>query len=623
MKKVFQFIYRVFRCIRESIINLVFFLFILLCFSIVGIVSSLKQPSEGMAKFKEGALVLNLDGYLADNRDEYADLYRLLESEFRKNEAVKYSIFDVADAIKQAGNDPQIKGLVLDLDKLRSADYPALSYLGELIQAFKLTQKPVIAVGSRYSQTQYYLASFADKIYLNKAGSVDLQGLNYSSLYFKSMLNKIEAEPYIFRVGTYKSAVEPLIRDDMSPEAKQNARLWLNAMWENVRETMAENRKLTSGQILPEINKLLELRKTIKVNDADFALKQGLVTEVKSSNEIRTELAKLFGEDKKQGFKSIGYDDYATTLDDRFDTHSKNKIAVVNVEGEITMGKSLENTAGAETIVKQLRQVQEDEAVRGLILRINSPGGSAVASELIRQEVEAVQKKGLPVVASMGSMAASGGYWIAATSNAIVADPNTLTGSIGIFGVLFNLEKTAKNLGIQEDSINTSPLAAISGLKPLTSEQSELIQLNIEQGYEEFLGLVSRGRNMTKQEVDKLAQGQVWLGTAAKEKGLVDKLGTFDTAVTVIANDFINKIRAEQGEQPFENLTTEWFIERDNSLFAELSRSFSTKMQLKLANWFNLPFNMNHKTQQAVDFFAKFTDPKHSYLYCLNCGEVK
>lgn len=622
MLKIFKAFYQIFRCVRETVMSLFFILFIFVAAAIVGLVNTFnaKQPSDALVHFDKGALILDLNGYLADNREEYADFYRLIESEMDNEQPKKYSTFDIVDALKNAQTDPRITGLVLELDKFEGGDYPSLAYLGKSIAEFKTSGKPVIAIGSSYSQSQYYLASFADQIYLNRAGAVELQGLNYSNLYFKSLFDKIEAKPYIFRVGTYKSAVEPLIRDEMSEEAKQNAKGWLEPMWKNLQQGIADNRQIDVGKILPEIDRLLALRKQHKGNEATFALQQGLINEVKTRAEMRQLLVEKFGKDEENDFKSIRYDDYATDLPDRFNSKAPNKIAVINIEGEITMGESLEDTAGADTLIRQLQRVRQDKTVRGLILRINSPGGSALASELIRQEVEAIQQAGIPVVSSMGGMAASGGYWIAATSDAIVADPNTLTGSIGIFGVLFNFEKTAQNLGVREDGISTSPLAEISGLKPLSSHQSELIQMSVEQGYREFLDLVSRGRKIDLAKVDQIAQGQVWLGQKAQSLGLVDQLGNFDDTLALLGN-LINRKLKEQNKPEIETFTPQWFTEQDESLFGEISRSLNAKAKLNLASWLNLP--LVQRTQQTADFFTKFNDPKNQYLYCFTCGTVR
>lgn len=616
--KFFKLLYQIFRGIREFVLSLFFVLFVMVCFAVTSLFTNSKSTKPVA---QEGLLTLRLNGYLADNQDEYGNFYRLLGAELNnREEPQKYSSFDVALAIEQAAQDSKITGLMLDLGKLQEADYPSLSYLGNKISDFKKSGKPVVAVGILYSQAQYYLASFADQIYLNEAGAVDIHGLNYSTLYFKSLFDKIEAKPEIFRVGTYKSAVEPLIRNDMSPEAKQNASLWLNTMWQQVRSNISENRDIPTENVLPEMPKLLTLYKQANGVESQYAFNQKLVTHlVQGEESIKQALREDF-EFSDQAMQAVEFEDYFATLPDRFNRKAKEKIAVVNVEGEITMGESTDTTAGAETIVKILKKVKESDEVKGLILRINSPGGSAVASELIRQQVQEIQAAGKPVVASMGGMAASGGYWIAATSDKIVADPNTLTGSIGIFGVMFNLEQTAKNLGVREDGIATSQLANISGLKPLTAEQRSLIQLTIENGYDRFLQLVSAGREISKADVDKIAQGQVWLGTTAKEKGLVDELGDFDTALAVITK-LLHSTQESDSPTLVPQFVPQWFSEEDDSFFAELSRNMKAGVQIKLGDWLDLP--VAKQAQRSVEAMAKFNDPKNAYLYCLACGTVR
>ena len=610
---MFKTLYQIFRMIREFVLSLFFVVFVMICF----VFTSLFTSSNHTPPIKSGFLTLRLNGYLADNPEEYGDLYRLLNSELNhQQEPQKYSTFDIALAIEQAANDSRIEGIVLDLGKLQDADYPALTYLGNKLKNFRKENKPIVAVGVLYSQAQYYLASFANKIYLNQAGAVDIHGLSYTPLYFKSLFDKIEAKPEIFRVGTYKSAVEPLIRDNMSPEAKGNASLWLSAMWSQVSETISENRQIAKEAVLPDLPILLKRYQEVSGNDAQYALKQGLVNQLFSGEEaLKRQLRDDFKLPEKHEPNFIELEDYLTEIPDRFEETHENKIAVVTVEGEITMGESTEDTAGSETIVKTLQRVKEDKYVKGLILRINSPGGSAVASELIRQAVNEVQASGKPVVASMGGMAASGGYWIAATSDKIVADANTLTGSIGIFGVMFNFEQTAKNLGIREDGIATSKLANISGLKPLSEEQRRLIQLNIENGYQQFLRLVSQGRGMTEEDVDYIAQGQVWIGKDAYQSGLVDELGDFDFAVNLLHQMIISRNEENAPKK------VQWFTAEDNSFFGELSRNMKQNAQYQLASLFDLP--VAKQAKQATDVMKKFNDPKNSYLYCLACAKVR
>ncbi|MEG9482696.1 signal peptide peptidase SppA [Mannheimia sp. HC-2023] len=617
MLNMLKAIYKMFRCIRECVINLFFILFILFLVPVVGFIASSQNTQKPV--FTQGALRLNLDGYLVDNREEFTDFYRLLQSELGGAEPFKISTFDVVQAISKAKNDPQITGLVLDLHNLQNADFSSLDFIGNEINSFKESGKPVIAIGEQYSQKQYYLASFADEIYLNKAGSVELQGLSYSNTYFKTLLDKIEAEPHIFRVGTYKSAVEPFMRDDMSEEAKQNARGWLNGTWQQTVEMIAHNRKIEPTEINLSAENYIEKYKAAKGDDAQFALNQKWVTQLASNQESKAKLIEKFGENSEGAYNHIEFSDYELELNDRFADINAPKIAVVNVEGAIMTGESDQSGVGSETIVKLLQEARADKNVEGLILRINSPGGSAVASELIRQEVEAFQKEGKPVVASMGGTAASGGYWIAATSDKIIASPNTITGSIGIFGLAVTFEKTAKNLGVSEDGIATSALAEPIGLKSLPKEQGEVLQIGIENGYDRFLELVSRGRNMPKEAVDKVAQGQVWLGSDALKHGLVDELGNFNVAFVTLS-DLINQKREAQSKAKVERFGLQWFAEQDDSLFGTLARDFKTQLQVSLTNWLDLP--VLKQSQKQMEILSRFNDPKQMYLYCLNCGKV-
>lgn len=619
MSGLLRGIYRIFCIIREFVVSLFFILFVLLCFALISLFQEQKQNEQ--PPFQQGALMLNLDGYLADNRDEQSELYRQLQSELgNSTDPFKISTFDVVQAIHYAQNDDRITGLVLELGYFDGGDQASLSFIGEALEAFKESGKPVIAIGEYYSQQQYFLASFADKIFLNKAGFVELTGLSYSTLYFKSLLEKIEAKPHIFRVGSYKSAVEPFIRDDMSPEAKQNASQWLNTLWKNFSEQVAKNREIEAENVVPPVADYLRKYREVKGDDAQYAFNQRLVTQLATSDEIQRALVAEFGEDSDGSYQRIDFFSYAEQLPDRFSSDSANKIAVINIEGEIVFGHSDEHTAGSDTIIPLLRQARLDDEVKGVILRINSPGGSAIASELIRQEAEAVQKAGKPVVASMGGMAASGGYWIAATSDYIVADPSTITGSIGIFGLAVTFENSAKKLGISEDGVATSVLANQSEFKTLPKEQGEMLQISIENGYQRFLELVSRGRNLPINEVDKLAQGQVWLGSKAHSLGLVDELGDFNTAYSTIVQ-LINAERLASHQPEIETLNVQWLTEPKEDFLESVLGSFKQQISLQLAKQLHLP--LAQKLQEPLGLLSRFNDPKQTYLYCLNCGTVK
>ncbi|WGE33224.1 signal peptide peptidase SppA [Actinobacillus genomosp. 1] len=618
MLKILKGIYQIFRCVREFVMSLFFIIFVLICFAFLALINEENSSTKHTNFVEKGALTLNLDGYLADNHDEYGDFHRLVQAELGNSEPIKISTFDVVRAIGKAAKDDRITGLVLDLAYFQGGDSASLQFIGNEINEFKKSGKPVIAIGEQYSQSQYYLASFADKIYLNKAGFVDIHALSYSNIYFKTLLDKIEAEPHIFRVGTYKSAVEPFIRDDMSPEAKQNAQTWLTSIWRNIRQDIAQNRQIPTDQVLLDSQTYIEKYRQLKGDDAQYALSQKLVTDLATNAQIQTALIEQFGKDKEGHYNSIDYFDYAMELNDRFDVQAEHKIAVVNVEGQIISGESDASSAGSDTIVKLLRKAREDEHVRGVILRVNSPGGSALASEIIRQEVEEIQKAGKPVVASMGGMAASGGYWISVTSDKIIASPTTITGSIGIFGLAASFEKTAKNLGVTEDGISLSPFTSSSPLKTLPKEQAEVIQISIENGYDRFLELVSRGRNMSKQAVDTIAQGQVWSGEDALKHGLVDELGDFTRAYSVVT-ELVNQKRKANNETEIEHFRSQWIIDSDDSLLGSFLKG--SKLKLQLGTLLGLPIAT--QAEQSLELLQKFNDPKHTYLYCLSCGTIK
>ncbi|HHF3699125.1 TPA: signal peptide peptidase SppA, partial [Haemophilus influenzae] len=566
----------------------------------------------------DGALLLNLDGYLADNRDETLRWQDALSELNGEHVPRKISTFDVVFAIQQAEDDPKIKGLVLDLNYFEGADLPALDFIGGAISHFKDAGKPVIAYADNYSQGQYYLASFADEIYLNSIGSVDIHGLSQENLYFKEMLDKLAVTPHIFRVGTYKSAVEPFLRNDMSAEAKANMQRWLGEMWNNYVLSVSENRNIKKDNILPNAKQYLAELKALKGNSTAYAQQRGLVTDVVTRLDLDKKLAALFGKGSDGKVNLIEFDDYLTQLPDRLEHYNvPNKIAVVNVEGTIIDGESDEENSGGDTIARILRKAHDDNSVKAVILRVNSPGGSAFASEIIRQETENLQKIGKPVIVSMGAMAASGGYWISSTADYIIADANTITGSIGIFAMFPTFENSIKKIGVHADGVSTTELANTSAFSPLAKPVQDIYQTEIEHGYDRFLEIVSKGRQLSKTQVDKLAQGQVWLGSDAFQNGLVDEIGSFNEAVNK-AEQLVNQ-RQDTAVQDF---SVEWFTDDNVSLISTLLRDTKKGAQEQLAKWLGLPAPIQ-KLQKELNVLTKFNDPKGQYLYCLNCGKVQ
>ena len=609
--------------IRDCVMNLVFLLFVLLLGAILSL-SSYMDGEKVELVGEQGALLLNLDGYLADNRDSQPEWERALQELDNQHVPGKISTFDVVYAIEQAANDERIKGLVLDLNYFEGADIPALEYVGESLKNFKKTEKPVIAFSDNYTQAQYLLASYADEIYLNPRGSVFIQGLAAQNLYFKEMLDKLEVTPHVFRVGTYKSAVEPFLRNDMSPEARRNLQQWLSGMWTNYKDIIATNRKIDQNSVLPDAKTFLKELKALKGDSTAYVEKRKLVTQLASRSELDKKLIELFGSNKDDEPKLLTFNRYLKALPDRMlSEDSEHKIAVVNVEGVIVDGESYQDEVGGNTVSRLLSEANADKDVKAVVLRVNSPGGSAFASEVIRQEVDALQKAGKPVVVSMGSMAASGGYWISSTADYIVADKNTIPGSIGIFALFPTFEKTVKKWGIYSDGVATSELSDVSLLRPLSSELNDVFQMEIEYGYDEFLSVVSKGRKLSKEEVDKIAQGQVWLGQDAYKNKLVDELGNFDTALNK-AIELANAKLAD--DQKSDDYSVEWFVDEDdstlNKLMSGLRGSVKSLVKSTVDETIGLPKEAA-QIKQSLGVLTKFNDPKGQYLYCLNCGRIK
>ena len=621
----FKYIWRALNFIRDLVMNIVFLIFVLVLLSVIGIVIGVNKQDKVALNGDQGALFLNLDGYLADNRDEQSDLKNLLKELDNQNIPQQYSTFDVVYAIDSASQDDRIRGLVLDLNFFQGGDLPALEYVGEAIENFKESGKQVIAYADNYNQAQYFLASYADEIYMNPIGAVAIEGLAQENLYYKDMLDKLEVNPHVFRVGAYKSAVEPYLRNDMSDEAKANLQRWLNVMWNNYKQQVAENRDIKQSAVAPDAQTYLTELKALKGDTTAYVKQRKLVTSVMDRFNFDKKLTALFGEDKDHQPKMVNYDSYLAALPDRMSGDTENKIAVVNVEGAIIDGESDEDNVGGDTIAKLLRQAYDDKKVKGVVLRVNSPGGSAFASEVIRQELTHLQQAGKPVVVSMGGMAASGGYWISSTADYIVADKNTITGSIGIFAVLPTFEKTIKKIGVTADGVKTSDLTLGSLFSPLSSPLNDIIQLEIEHGYDQFLTKVSEGRHLTKEQVDSIAQGQVWLGSEALERKLVDELGTLDTALGK-AIELVNEKRAEKDKLDEGTFSVEWIVDEERSFLKKMLHGYKgdTKAwaQSLVVESVGLPKEFTRLTKQ-LGALNSFNDPKGQYLYCLTCGSVK
>ncbi|EBB6339838.1 signal peptide peptidase SppA [Salmonella enterica] len=607
----FKWTWRVLNFVREMVLNL-FFIFLVLVG--VGIWMQIGNGSNS-EQTARGALLLDISGVIVDKPSTNHRLGALGRQLFgaSSDRLQENSLFDIVNAIRQAKDDRNITGIVLDLKNFTGADQPSMRYIGKALREFRDSGKPVFAVGENYSQGQYYLASFANKIWLSPQGQVDLHGFATNGLYYKTLLDKLKVSTHVFRVGTYKSAVEPFIRDDMSPAAREADSRWIGELWQNYLHTVSANRQISPQQLFPGAQAIIDGLTSVGGDTAKYALDHKLVDALASSADVEKALTKQFGWSKTENnYRAISYYDYS--LKTPADTGGT--IAVIFANGAIMDGEETLGNVGGDTTASQIRDARLDPKVKAIVLRVNSPGGSVNASEVIRAELAAARAAGKPVVVSMGGMAASGGYWISTPANYIVASPSTLTGSIGIFGVINTVENSLSSIGVHSDGVSTSPLADISMTKALSPEVQQMMQLSIEYGYKRFITLVADARKRTPEQIDKIAQGHVWTGEDAKANGLVDSLGDFDDAVAKAAE--LAKLK-------------QWHLDyyQDEPTVLDMvmdSMTGSVRAMLPEAIQAMLPaplVSAANTVKAEGDKLAAFNDPQNRYAFCLTCANVR
>ncbi|EAS8521194.1 signal peptide peptidase SppA [Salmonella enterica] len=606
----FKWTWRVLNFVREMVLNL-FFIFLVLVG--VGIWMQIGNGSNS-EQTARGALLLDISGVIVDKPSTNHRLGALGRQLFgaSSDRLQENSLFDIVNAIRQAKDDRNITGIVLDLKNFTGADQPSMRYIGKALREFRDSGKPVFAVGENYSQGQYYLASFANKIWLSPQGQVDLHGFATNGLYYKTLLDKLKVSTHVFRVGTYKSAVEPFIRDDMSPAAREADSRWIE-LWQNYLHTVSANRQISPQQLFPGAQAIIDGLTSVGGDTAKYALDHKLVDALASSADVEKALTKQFGWSKTENnYRAISYYDYS--LKTPADTGGT--IAVIFANGAIMDGEETPGNVGGDTTASQIRDARLDPKVKAIVLRVNSPGGSVNASEVIRAELAAARAAGKPVVVSMGGMAASGGYWISTPANYIVASPSTLTGSIGIFGVINTVENSLSSIGVHSDGVSTSPLADISMTKALSPEVQQMMQLSIEYGYKRFITLVADARKRTPEQIDKIAQGHVWTGEDAKANGLVDSLGDFDDAVAKAAE--LAKLKQWHLDY-YQDEPTVLDMVMDSmtgSVRAMLPETIQAMLPAPLVSAANT-------VKAEGDKLAAFNDPQNRYAFCLTCANVR
>jgi protease-4 len=512
------------------------FLHLVLMLVIFGFVLALLHTSIPTVP-KSAALVIAPEGELVEQLS--SDPVRRAVGEASGGPAPETLLKDVIEAIQAAKSDSRIKLIVLDLGELAPSGLSKLQEIGAALRDFRAAGKRVVAAADSLDQTQYYLAAQAGEVYLDPLGSVDIDGFSYYRMFFKDAIDKLGVDVNVFRAGTFKSYTDQYSRSDMSDTEREESSVWLNSLWNAYQLDVTRARSLPPTALADYVNQMRDALAAVNGDAAKLAQQRGLVTGLKSRRKLGDELKALVGEDTDtHSFNSVGMSQYLAAMRPKhmLKSRSDSKVAVIVASGEILTGRQPPGTIGSDSATDLLMQARYDDAVKAVVLRIDSPGGSMFASEQIWRELQSLRKAGKPVVVSMSSYAASGAYYVAAAANEVFANPTTLTGSIGVFAVLPTFERTLDKVGVKVDGFGTTRRAGEQRSdRPLSAETRAILQNEVDNAYAQFLRRVSDGRKKTVEDVDKIAQGRVWAGSDAQRLGLVDHLGGLNDAVDAAA----------------------------------------------------------------------------------------
>jgi protease IV len=526
---------------------------------------------------------------------------------------------DVIDALRAARQDARIKAVVLDLDGLATAGLSKLQEIAAELASFKESGKPVIAVGDGYTRDQYYLAAQADQVYLHPMGLVLVDGYSRFLPYYKSLLDKVYVDYNVWTVGEYKSFVEPITRDDMSPQDEEASRVFLGALWAAYQADVTAARELAAPALQQYADDIVALLQDAGGDTAQLAVDYGLVDELLTRDAMRERIRQAIGEDASaeeatDDYTGVSLDAYVTAL--RTETPPEvqpSKVAVVVASGTILDGAQPPGTIGGDSTAELIRQARVDDAVKALVLRVDSGGGSAFASDVILRELERFQETERPVVVSMGSVAASGGYWISMGADEIWASPTTLTGSIGVGATIPTIPRTLDRIGVHFDGIGTTELSgALEITRPLNDNVKGLIDLSIRRTYDDFVRKIAEHRERSVAEIDAAAHGRVWVGTDALDRGLVDRLGTFNDAIESAAE----LAGLESGTYMLD------YVEQQLGFAERLVLSLTAKAAVTIDHLVDLPrwparvTEAIETTLEPMAFIDRLNDPRGIYAYC-------
>lgn len=484
-----------------------------------------------------GALLIAPQGEIVEQRS--GDPITIAFNEARGAAAGETLLWDLTDALRAAADDERVSAIALQLDYFSGAGMPTLEEVADAMQDFRASGKKIIAWGTALSRSQYFLAAHADEIYLDPMGEVLIEGYAQYRMYYKGLLDKLAVDVHLFRAGEFKSAAEDLVRTDMSPEDRTASLVYLEALWESYKTRVAAARGLEPEVIETYANGYIEALRANGGDAARVALESGLVTALASRPEVVERLAELAGRDEQgHEFSRIEYDDYVALRHaaQRIASPGAGSVGVVVASGTILDGEQPPGTIGGVSTARLLREARDDENIAAVVLRIDSPGGSALASEVIHREIVALREAGKPVVASLGDLAASGGYYIAAPADRIIASANTITGSIGVYAAIPTIDRTLDKIGIGVDGVGTTALSGTMRIdRPMDPALRDYVQLSVQRIYQVFLDRVTSGRDKSREEVHAVAQGRVWIGSDALDHGLVDTLGGYQDALAAAA----------------------------------------------------------------------------------------
>jgi len=571
---------------------------------LIALASGLVSNCQQITVPQGSALLINLEGVLVERASLPDPLTEFLSPRQRTRQVELHA---VVRAIEHAALDTDINMILLDLDDLAYASPAHAQRIGQALLSFRDAGKRVVAYGLYYSQAQYHIASFADALYMHPMGQLVFEGFGGFGFYFSDFLQKFDINVHVYRVGEYKSAVEPLLRNDMSEESRMDSEMLYQNIWQHVIGDIADNRMLKTADIQEYADNLGEKLEAAQGDMARAALEANLVDELLTSDQANVRIAEQVGyrNNGSIDLNTIDLDSYLTARNLRqFNAQpDADQIAVIVAQGMILSSGTGDDVVAADATIELIRQARRDPAIKALVLRVDSPGGSQFASELIRQELELLQIAGKPVVASFGPSAASGGYWISATADHIVAEPTTITGSIGVFSFFTTFENTLANYGVYTDGVGTTTNAGDGLFTGVSEATGRILQASVNNGYEQFVNLVARGRGLSLAAVSNAAEGRVWTGEVAKDLGLVDELGGLQLAIDTAAE--------LAGVQQWSTLELRRPIDPRAAIMAQLLNPE--------ANQTNGLGGIQGRLMQLLSQMQKFDDPNHIYALCESC----